>query len=41
LTLRDLTEKFKRYIRLNSALNEELRESMPMPSLSSAPIDKP
>ncbi len=40
LTLRDLTEKFKRYIRLNSALNEELRESMPMPSLSSTPIDK-
>jgi CRP/FNR family transcriptional regulator, cyclic AMP receptor protein len=40
LTLRDLTEKFKRYIRLNSALNDELRESMPMPSLSSAPNNK-
>jgi CRP/FNR family transcriptional regulator, cyclic AMP receptor protein len=40
LTLRDLTEKFKRYIRLNNALNEELRESIPMPSLSSSPADK-
>jgi CRP/FNR family transcriptional regulator, cyclic AMP receptor protein len=28
--LRDLTDKFKRYVRLNSAMNEELRESMPM-----------
>jgi CRP-like cAMP-binding protein len=28
--MRDLTEKFKRYVRLNNAMNEELRESMPM-----------
>jgi CRP/FNR family transcriptional regulator, cyclic AMP receptor protein len=28
--MRDLTDKFKRYVRLNSAMNEELRESMPM-----------
>lgn len=31
--LRDLTEKFKRYVRLNNAMNEELRESMPMQTL--------
>jgi CRP/FNR family transcriptional regulator, cyclic AMP receptor protein len=28
--MRDLTEKFKRYVRLTNAMNEELRESMPM-----------
>jgi CRP/FNR family transcriptional regulator, cyclic AMP receptor protein len=28
--LRDLTDKFKRYVRLNNAMNQELRESMPM-----------
>jgi CRP/FNR family transcriptional regulator, cyclic AMP receptor protein len=31
--LRDLTEKFKRYVRLNNAMNQELHESMPMQRL--------
>jgi hypothetical protein len=28
--LRDLTEKLKRYVRLNQTMNEELRETMTM-----------
>lgn len=34
--LRDLTEKFKRYVRLNKVMNEELRESMPMQRMPSS-----